>query len=175
MLDSTRHEEFVGLLSESRHQLFAYIYAIVRNVSDAEDLYQQTSLVLWKKFGEYESGTHFVRWACAVARFEIRNYQVSRRRRREYLSEEVQVELANVYARVGTEYWDARREALASCLERLPASDRRLVDLCYAGNDQIKDVAARLNRTARNVYRALARIRRSLNDCVVRNLARERS
>jgi DNA-directed RNA polymerase specialized sigma24 family protein len=42
-----RSEEFAQLLSQCEKRLFSYILAIVWNVQDAEDLYQQTAMTLW--------------------------------------------------------------------------------------------------------------------------------
>jgi RNA polymerase sigma-70 factor (ECF subfamily) len=173
MSTSANQDEFVRLLTSSRHALFGYIYSIVRSTSDAEDLFQQTSLLLWKKFDQYEADSNFLAWACAVARFEIRNFQVRDRRRQFYLSQEVQAELATIQSRQSLDSASARREALAACMTRLSQRDRSLVDRCYGGDEQIKDVASQLGRTARSLYDALNRIRRQLMDCVARRLQQE--
>ena len=50
---------FAALLRENRSRVFGYLLALVQNLSDAEDLYQQTALVLWEKFSQYEPGYRF--------------------------------------------------------------------------------------------------------------------
>ena len=57
---------FTDLLHESRSRLYGYIYALVQNQADAEDLFQETTLCLWQKFEEFEQGTDFGRWATRV-------------------------------------------------------------------------------------------------------------
>ena len=41
---------FSELISRHQSELYAYIFAIVRNWEDADDLFQSVSLVLWRKF-----------------------------------------------------------------------------------------------------------------------------
>jgi RNA polymerase sigma-70 factor (ECF subfamily) len=65
------------------------------------------------------------------------------------------------------------REALQQCMERLNASDRELLDVCYDGTDSVKDVAAKLGRSADSVYHSLRRIRGVLFECINRTAAQE--
>ena len=41
-------------LRQHQTQLFGYIYSLVRDLDDADDLFQQTSLVLWDKFDQFD-------------------------------------------------------------------------------------------------------------------------
>ena len=50
-----RQAEFAALLRQHQTQLFGYIYSLVRDLDDADDLFQQTSLVLWDKFDQFDS------------------------------------------------------------------------------------------------------------------------
>ena len=60
------------LMTRHQRQIFSYIYILVPNRSDAEDLLQETSLVICEKFHEFEEGTDFVAWACQIAYWRIR-------------------------------------------------------------------------------------------------------
>jgi hypothetical protein len=67
---------------------------------------------------------------------------------------------------------EQRRQALRSCLEKLPEADRLLLDQRYAApGTTIRQLAAETGDTANVLYKALARIRRQLLDCVDRVLA----
>src|SRR5262245_28464343 len=59
--------EFVTLWSAHSRRVYAYIYSLVANWSDADDIFQETSIVLMQKFQEFEPGTSFFAWACRVA------------------------------------------------------------------------------------------------------------
>jgi len=81
---SERSEQFVRLLAECERRLFAYILALVWNVHDAEDMYQQTALELWRKFDEYQPGTNFAQWAFTIARLLVSNFHRTQRRRKAF-------------------------------------------------------------------------------------------
>src|SRR5689334_17876152 len=51
---------FAALLRQHQNQLFGYIYSLVRDLDDADDLFQQTSLVLWDKFDLFDPSRSFV-------------------------------------------------------------------------------------------------------------------
>ena len=127
MPDSSRHKEFVELLGQHRSQVFGYIYALLRNLDDAEDVYQDTALVLWSKFDEYLPGTHFIRWACTVARHSAAAFSKRKRRNRRYFSVEFQEELAAIQASMAPTEVELTQEALIDCMKKLPESDRRLI------------------------------------------------
>ena len=48
MNQQEQHEKFSELLTLHQGQLHGYILALVRNRADADDLFQTTSLVLWR-------------------------------------------------------------------------------------------------------------------------------
>jgi len=65
------------------------------------------------------------------------------------------------------------RTALDTCLQKLPADQRSLVEAAYAPGSRMDELAARLGRTAMAVYKSLHRIRMMLTDCAKRELAKE--
>src|SRR5437667_11409220 len=72
------HDETEGrkrlmvLMTRHQRQIFSYIYVLVPNRPDAEDLLQETSLVICEKFHEFREGTDFVAWACQIAYWRVR-------------------------------------------------------------------------------------------------------
>src|SRR5436305_8840675 len=77
-MDNDLHDEtenrkrLLALMTRHQRQIFAYIYALVPNRYDAEDLLQETSVVICEKFHEFEEGTDFVAWGCQIAYWRIR-------------------------------------------------------------------------------------------------------
>ena len=61
-LTPERQEEFVRLLNGTHAMLLRYVLSLVANRHDAEDVLQRASVVMWKRFGTFESGTDFVAW-----------------------------------------------------------------------------------------------------------------
>ena len=68
MNEQQRHDLFSELIARHQSELYAYIFAIVRNWDDADDLYQSTCLVLWRKFESFRPGTSFFSWARQMRR-----------------------------------------------------------------------------------------------------------
>jgi RNA polymerase sigma-70 factor (ECF subfamily) len=60
-----------------------------------------------------------------------------------------------------------------NCLKKLKAPDRELVRRRYAPGSSGKSVAEVLDRPANSVYQSLGRIRRTLLECVNRQLSTE--
>jgi len=165
--------EFAEYLGRDQARLYGYIHSLVRDVHDADDLFQQTTLILWKKFGEFDRRLSFFAWACGVARLEVANFLRGRSRQRLYFSDDLNLLLAEAQAELTNEESDARREALARCVERLRHRDRELLDECYSDPAGVHHAADRLHRSTHSVYNSLRRIRRALYECVGRAIARE--
>jgi RNA polymerase sigma-70 factor, ECF subfamily len=166
------NERFAELLRLHQTQLFGYLWALVHNASDAEDLYQQTSIVLWKKFAEYREGTSFFNWAVTTARYEILNFQRTQKRRLQF-NAELHTKLSNVFNELETDTLQVRLESLRECRERLGQEDRRLLETCYGGSLSFRQAAAQLGRAPKSVYNALVRIRAALLKCIEHKTAKQ--
>jgi RNA polymerase sigma-70 factor (ECF subfamily) len=168
-----RHADFAEHLRQSQSRLYGYIHALVHDLNDADDLFQQTSLVLWKKFDEYDPRRSFFSWACGVARFEVANFVRARGRQRLYFSDDLSLLLIEAHAAVSDEDLADRRDALARCVQSLRQRDRELLAECYGDEAGVPDASARRGRSPQSVYNSLRRIRRALFECVSRALARQ--
>lgn len=165
MSDPMRHEEFVNLLADCQSRIRATVYALIHDMHDVEEVYQQACLVMWRKFDTYQPGTQFVKWACSIAYLEVRKFlsqkHKANRFSREFLEGFVAWEAASP-AMVD----NSSTQALYSCMERLNASDRRLLQLRYWEKRTVIDIAAELGRTPQSVSNTLGRIRLQLLGCV---------
>ena len=163
--------EFARLFSRNARRIYGFIMTLVFSHHDAEEVFQNTSVVLWNKFGEFQPGSNFFAWASRVAYYEVLNFMKQRRRSRT-LSEEALELLANEAIAV-TDESSSRQEALEDCLSGLTTADRDLLHARYYQQRPPKQIAAMQSRSLDSVYRALSRIHNLLLICVERNLARE--
>jgi RNA polymerase sigma-70 factor (ECF subfamily) len=164
---------FADYLCRNQARLYGYIHCLVRNLSDADDLYQQTALILWKKFASFDPGQSFFGWACGIARGEIANFRRARARQRLYFSDTLSLLLVEAQEQMTGDELDDRREALSCCVGKLRPQDRLLLTECYADGVEVCDVAHRHGRSSHSVYNSLRRIRRALFACINRTLAQE--
>ena len=171
--ESQQTQEFIVLFTNHHRNLLKYLVTLVHNLHDAEDLLQQSALVLWQKFDTYQQGTDFYRWACRIAYLMAMNLLRTKRLKSVFLSEELLGELA-VKQLDRIEQQACYRDFLPECLEKLTKRDRELVRLCYIKAEKFSDVAAKIGRTADSVYHSLHRIRGMLFDCVQKSISQER-
>lgn len=163
-------ERFTRLLARCQRRVFLFAVSLVQNAADAEDVLQETNLVLWQKFSQYERGTDFVSWACRIAHYEVLKLRERKARHERLLSDDFLEVLAAESRRTMHEV-DDRREALEDCLGKLSPSDGRLVELRYQPEATTRSVAAALGRSIQGTRRSLHRIRTGLLACIQRTLS----
>ncbi len=169
----SRNTEFAEYLRQHQTRLYGYIHSLVRDLNDADDLYQQTALVLWKKFAAFDRGRSFFAWACGVARFEVANFLRARGRERLYFSDDLNLLLVEAQAEIADDELEGRRDALVRCVEKLRERDRELLHECYGDHFDVHGAADRRGRSPQSVYNSLRRIRRALFACIARALEQE--
>lgn len=167
-----RTQEFLELLTTHDRALGVYVHSLVNEVHDADDILQQTKMILWRCFDQFETGTNFLAWARKTAFHQILTHRRQKKREATPLSDDILELLHDEVARLNDET-DRRRDALRSCVAKLPAAHRQLVTLRYYEDMEIDGVAERIHSTAGAVYRALSRIRMSLMSCVEKELELE--
>ena len=164
------YESFVQEFVRHEPSLRSFIRPLVRSWNDVEEVLQQSSLVLWRKYPDFEPGSDFLSWACTIARFEVLHFRRARARDRHLFGEEL-ISLLADEASAEASHRERERMALDTCIERLPSHQRELIQKCYMGGMNINVVAGSLGRSATSLYKALNRIRQLLLECIERSLA----
>jgi RNA polymerase sigma-70 factor (ECF subfamily) len=164
-----KQADFVRLLTRNSSQIYGFILMLSVNRNDAEDVFQDTSVVLWEKFDTYQPGTDFRAWACRIAFFKVQSHRRASGRLR-ILSDDVFEALA-ADALAFAEDRDLRSEALSECLEKLKERDRCLLEQKYFSQHSTAQIAEQMAKSTHSVYRSLARIHSQLLNCMQRSLA----
>lgn len=167
-----QHDRFMQLFLENEEALRGFLRSLVPTRQDAQELMQEVAAVLWRKFEQLESPQDYRRWAFGVARMQGLAFRRDRARDRHTFDEEL---LAMLAAEMETaqDLLDAQRQALDSCLEKLPATQRALVTAVYHTGTKIEQVAQVMGKTPMSLYKLLHRIRVALLNCVTSKLKRE--
>jgi RNA polymerase sigma-70 factor, ECF subfamily len=160
-------KQFLDLYTANQRRLYGYIVTLVSNRSDAEEIFSQTTLVLWEKWSEFDPARSFISWACGVARYKVLQHQAKPERRWQGLSEQVIAAVSEERDKLQP-VLDQRSQVLARCIERLKAWQRRLLETCYSGAVSITALARQLGKTPNSISSRLRRIRQILHDCVDR-------
>jgi RNA polymerase sigma-70 factor, ECF subfamily len=163
-------EDFIRLFTQAQRALYLYIMPLVSSSADADEILQETNVVIWSKWSQFTPGTNFVAWGRAIARLEVFRYRRRRDSRLQLLGDDV-VELIAEQSAHQISDADQRRDALAECVNRLRERDRELIQRRYNSNVSGDEVAEQLGRPANSVYQSLGRIRRVLMECVRRRLS----
>jgi RNA polymerase sigma-70 factor, ECF subfamily len=169
MADPKRYEEFARLIRLNTRQVLAYVNALVLDWNDADDLFQETCLVLWQKFDEFRPGTNFLAWALRIADHKVMKFQAMQSRHLAFTAS-LRDTLKTDFVGQGSDEPSANLTALSGCMDRLPPSDQRILKLCYVESIPIRQIADAINRPQRGVEKSLYRIRNWLLDCVHREL-----
>lgn len=170
--DDERREHFVALFVRHEAAIHSFVLSLLPDLDEAEDVMQQTSMTMWKRFDQFSPGTNFRNWAFQVAKFTVMNHQTKLRRDRHRFQEDLLEMLADRAAE-RNEQLELQRKALAHCLEKLPEEDRRLVAGCYREGSKMSELAEEVGCTANALYKQLNRIRAALLKCVEARLAWE--
>ena len=168
--DHDRNKQLMLLMTQHQRRIFAYIYTLVPDRHHAEDLLQETSLVICEKFNEFELGTDFVAWACQIAWWRVRAAQQKFARSKVLFDQELLEAVAQTAAELSDELSE-RHVALELCLHKLPPRDREMILLRYEPGCGVEEAARRAGRSMDAAYKALNRIRKLLFDCVTHQLA----
>ena len=170
--DRTKEKEFVSLIAAHQRWLYSYVLLLLGDRTDADEVFQETTITIWKKFERYESGTNFQAWARKIARYQILQYRRKQAQDRRFYSDAFVEGIALEEAAL-SDLLDARRQVLSHCLSQLKPRDRDLVQLCYLPDLTMKSVAEQVGCTANAIYKSLGRIRQTLFECVNRTVSLE--
>ncbi|MCG8587081.1 MAG: sigma-70 family RNA polymerase sigma factor [Pirellulales bacterium] len=167
------NEQFARLFAAHHRRLFSYVRSMVPNRADADEVFQETCVVLWRKFADYDPERDFAPWALAVAHNQVRTWRHQVRRRSKIVfSDDLVQELAGEEALLCEEL-DRRSDFLEWCIGQLSPADRDLIAAYYDREEAPKDIARRLGQSVNAVYKAASRIRQTLFECIQRKIAAE--
>jgi RNA polymerase sigma-70 factor (ECF subfamily) len=167
-----RHDLFSELIARHQSELYAYIFAVVRNWENADDLFQSVCLILWQKFDSFRPGSSFFSWARQTAKFEIRKF-LAHKHVPNYISDKLLDVLAETPLSAHHSGVEISLAALHRCREKLSVVEEELLELRYAEGLGSREIADRLQRPQPSVCRSLNRIRNGLLKCIEIELAQQ--
>jgi RNA polymerase sigma-70 factor (ECF subfamily) len=165
-------QDFVRLWTQHARRIYAFLLTLVVRPADADDLLQETSMVLWEKFNQFTPGSDFYAWACKIAHFCVCNHRRRQAAAARIVDDDVLSLLEAELAASGDEI-DAELQALAECFEKLRPRDQDLITRRYRAGASMRTVASEVGRTVEALYKAIQRIHESLFECVRRRVGEE--
>jgi RNA polymerase sigma-70 factor, ECF subfamily len=168
---SERYDEFAQQIELSTSRILSYLHALLLDWSDAEDVFQETCLVLWQKYDAFQPGTSFLAWALRIAQHKALNFQKKQARRAVFnagVREALMLDIADRSEPATT----AGLAALSGCVDKLAQNDQRIVKLRYIEQIPVRQLADAMGRSPESIHNSLHRIRTGLLDCIRREISR---
>ncbi len=165
-------QDYVQLLSANQHRIYAYILSMLHNSSDADDIMQETAVVMLDKFSEFKVGTDFVAWGIAIAHYRILKFRNNQKGKCAQLSDEAIGAIDADAIKVLRET-DYRMDALRHCIGKLPEKELQLIQLRYDKELSVKVIARKYGKNIRAIYRAISRSHELLLHCIQNKLMSE--
>ncbi len=154
-------EEFIQQFTRNERQIRYYIASLVANKSDVDDIMQEASSLLWKKYDQYDPDRPFLPWAMRFAYNAVRTYRQKLGTRKKYFSNELIEELVAVHEKE-MDRLDQERKLLPSAINKLSDKERLLIQHRYSNGGTIQDLARKLGENPDALYKRLQRIREKL-------------
>jgi RNA polymerase sigma-70 factor (ECF subfamily) len=161
--------EFLSLLAANQRKVFSYILAAVGRRNIAEEIMQQTLLIMWRDFDKFETGTNFSAWGKIIAYHKILEYR-KRNARSVLFDSEVMQRVLDMSEKTSTDS-DERVKALEGCMKKLKESSQRILSMRYRQGMSCKEISAEIGRPIQTVYKNMSRIYIALKDCIDRTIA----
>lgn len=169
-MEDSNYRDYVSLLSLNYQRIHNFILILVANHNDADDIMQETSVVMFEKFNTFQLGSDFFAWAKTIAKYQVLNYLKKNKRNKEVVFNQKMIDLIDLESRERITKQDEWIEALRSCVALLSNEERQLLHVRYFEKDSIKVIADRLGCPVQKVYRHFSRIHGLLIQCVRRKI-----
>jgi RNA polymerase sigma-70 factor, ECF subfamily len=168
-MSEDKYSRFLQLFMPAQLALRRFVMAHIPDFHQAEDVLQEISLTLWKKFDDYDEKFQFEAWAFGIARNRIMASKRDYARKREVITDEISEKIAQKLA--GLAHDESRYlKHVESCIDKMPETQRSVVRMKYFEESSIERIATAVGRTNMAVRGLLCRVRDALAECM-RNAA----
>lgn len=162
---SESEKQFIQLITDHQGKIFAYIYSQTANPEAANEILQETCLVLWNKREQFEMGTNFNAWSQSIAYFQIKAYRQKQYRDRLVFDDDINERIKNTADSI-EEKRDIRKEKLNKCISLLQDKYQNYVHKRYRDGMAVNEIADQENIPVNTITQAFFRIRQKLTECV---------
>jgi RNA polymerase sigma-70 factor, ECF subfamily len=171
------HDLFEILVRENSRMLMAYVRSVTRNATVADDVWQETMMVAWRRIEDFDRSRPFGPWLRGIASRVMLGHN-----RKE--SHAVQVDTATL------EYLDSRFEqmqslrgdtldeklqALRDCVASLPEHYRTCIELRFMSGLKPQKLSEQIGIALESVKKRLVRAKGMLLTCIEQKMATEQS
>ena len=172
MTEEEKTEAFIELMTEFQGPLYAYIFSMIGHQADAQDVLQESNMVLMTKSDQFTLGTSFRAWSFCIANFQVMAWRKRCKRDRLVFDDELALQLSSEIQSSCSTY-NEDLETLRKCILKLNDRHRELIEKRYRQGLSVKVIAAALEQPANTFAQVIHRARQALINCVSRNSGAE--
>ncbi|MDA3963043.1 MAG: sigma-70 family RNA polymerase sigma factor [Planctomycetota bacterium] len=165
------HEAFLRQLTPVLPELRAFVGSCLRDPAGCDDVVQETTIVLWRRSGDYDPTRSFGAWARGIAVRVLKARLRQGARWRCLDGAAIDAICTSWDQRDGEHPREDELQALRACVRELPADRRDWLRLRYEQGLDFAAIAERLGKSAQAIQRAVHRLRETLATCIRRRLS----
>jgi len=168
--EKTQYERFLQLFRRNEERIFGFILKLLPNFSLAEDIMQDTMMVMWRKFEDFEEGTCFAAWGMQIARYKVMEFhQQNKKHTIVHFNDDILKQITTDDTSGGPK--DRYLEALHGCVNKLKEQNREIVMLRYSKELSSKQISQQMGVSTNVVYKSIAKTHYLLQECVEKTLS----
>lgn len=164
--------DFFELVSKIQTRLYTFIASAVFDSDSAEDVLQETNLVMLRKWSDFRIGSNFDAWAYQIARFQIMAFRQKKDRDKLLFGDDL-IDRIMAWSQEYCELQNTQMKDLDRCIESLPPRSRQVIRRRYYDGDSVQKIADEMKLNQNAVSQLLFRVRKALVDCVTHRKAVE--
>ena len=170
--ENAAQQQFLSLFLRSEREIYRYVASLIPNVSEAEDIVQQTAVALWERFDAYDPSQPFTAWACGFALNKARHWIERHQKWKRLLDQGLAERLLKRREELQPAL-DERLSHLGDCIDKLPERQRAVVTGYYHHRMDVDTLAKTAKCSVAATYKLLQRVRHALQACVDDAVSRE--
>ena len=163
------HDVFEILVREHADMLTAYLRSLLRDDNAVDDVFQETMMVAWRRLDDYDRQRPFGPWLRGIGVRLVLQHRRQHAGRALCCAPDVLEALEQRFeslARLPGDSFRDRVDRLLECLRKLPEKLRVVVELTYARDIMLKQVAESIDATEEAVKKRVQRARQLLASCM---------
>lgn len=175
--DNSTSSIFMSLFEADKNRLYAYIYAYVLDYTAADDIFQETSMTLWREFEKFELGSNFSKWANGIAFNRVLSFRQNHKKYKLGINDDIIQELADVVAvaEIDITSKPSKWLHLQHCSEQLSAPLKNVYHAFYVEELKAKDIAKKTGRSIYAIRKVIHKLRKILFDCVEQKITEDKA
>jgi len=147
--------------------LRAFVFSLIPQQDAVEEILQEASIAMWRKFGDLHDESGFLKWAYTVIYYELLVYRRKKARSKLFFDTEL-LEQISVETSHDDGYFQQRWEAFRQCYSKLSSDDQASLSSVYQDGSSIRDAAISKGKSPDAYYKYLRRLRIRLANCMAR-------